>query len=298
MTSAAEVVKTSVRLADVVERYGVKLKRASSNSMVGKCPVHVEKEPSFRVYDDGHYHCYGCGFNGDVISFIETVENVDFRNAIKILIESFGADNSASEEYRQIRAKQKLVYEWYAEQVEALDNLIFGYQILCRKLKRDDDEENYWSALQELWLLEGDGDGFPALHGEVRQLGGQGEVLVALYDSYGPHSFLPPIKERMKSLAYSKLAIKALCAHYRKLTDWTKHGLILCITDHSNLECLPADGGKQLLQQTLASADKAYRAIDVIRNRTSKRSQSQTVNSRLYPRRSSSRRRDDTQSAA
>lgn len=52
----------------------------------GCCPFHMEKTPSFAVLEDGQYYiCYGCKATGDVISFIQKMENCDFMDACKIL---------------------------------------------------------------------------------------------------------------------------------------------------------------------------------------------------------------------
>lgn len=45
------------------------------------CPFHGEKTPSFYIYDD-HFHCYGCGVHGDVISFVMQNEGRTFSEAI------------------------------------------------------------------------------------------------------------------------------------------------------------------------------------------------------------------------
>ena len=42
----------------------------SGRQWKGCCPFHGEKTPSFYVYEDGHYHCFGCGAHGDAISFV------------------------------------------------------------------------------------------------------------------------------------------------------------------------------------------------------------------------------------
>ena len=47
----------------------------------GRCPFHAEKTPSFHVYEDGHYHCFGCNEHGTVFDFIMQTERVDFPAA-------------------------------------------------------------------------------------------------------------------------------------------------------------------------------------------------------------------------
>ena len=64
-----EEVKRRSEIEDVVGKY-VRLKRAGSN-VVGLCPFHNEKTPSFTVFPQTNsFYCFGCGAGGDVFSFI------------------------------------------------------------------------------------------------------------------------------------------------------------------------------------------------------------------------------------
>ena len=65
--------------------------RRSGRNLVGLCPFHGEKTPSFTVYtDQQHYHCYGCGAGGDVITFIKNIQNLSFYDAVKVLADRGG----------------------------------------------------------------------------------------------------------------------------------------------------------------------------------------------------------------
>jgi DNA primase len=55
------------------------------------CPFHGEKTPSFHVYDD-HFHCFGCGAHGDIISFVMQSEGRSFIEAIEQLAGEAGLD--------------------------------------------------------------------------------------------------------------------------------------------------------------------------------------------------------------
>ena len=60
-------------IVDVVSSY-VSLKK-SGRSLMGLCPFHNEKSPSFSVSpENGYFHCFGCGAGGDVITFIKTMK--------------------------------------------------------------------------------------------------------------------------------------------------------------------------------------------------------------------------------
>ncbi|MEK7553736.1 MAG: CHC2 zinc finger domain-containing protein, partial [Patescibacteria group bacterium] len=82
-------IKERLSIQDIIAPY-VKLRRAGK-SLVGLCPFHKEKTPSFHVsLERGSWHCFGCGLGGDGFSFIEKVEGVDFKGALKILAEKAG----------------------------------------------------------------------------------------------------------------------------------------------------------------------------------------------------------------
>lgn len=68
----------------------VNLKRRGKN-LVGLCPFHSEKTPSFTVYpENGSFYCFGCGVGGDVFSFTGLIENLDYMESIKLLAERSG----------------------------------------------------------------------------------------------------------------------------------------------------------------------------------------------------------------
>ena len=64
------VLKRCYPIEAVVAAAGVRLRR-SGTRLVGRCPFHADRTPSFTVYpEQGTYHCYGCGARGDVFAFI------------------------------------------------------------------------------------------------------------------------------------------------------------------------------------------------------------------------------------
>lgn len=73
----------------VISQY-VTLKRRGKN-LVGLCPFHNEKTPSFTIYpENGSFYCFGCGAGGDVITFIGLTENLDYIESVKLLAEKSG----------------------------------------------------------------------------------------------------------------------------------------------------------------------------------------------------------------
>ena len=95
-------------ITEVISSY-VTLKRRGRN-MVGLCPFHGEKTPSFNIYTEtDSFYCFGCGASGDVISFIMKIENLDYVDAVKYLAQRVGLempedsyDNSLSNLRRRV----------------------------------------------------------------------------------------------------------------------------------------------------------------------------------------------------
>ncbi|GBU20965.1 DNA primase [Fibrobacteres bacterium R8-0-B4] len=88
---AKERVRQRANMADVVGRY-VSLKQRG-RVMVGLCPFHKEKTPSFQVNPEmGVYYCFGCGRGGDVFKFVQEMEGVGFREALSMLADTVGVE--------------------------------------------------------------------------------------------------------------------------------------------------------------------------------------------------------------
>ncbi len=87
--SSIQAVLSAANIVDVVSGYTSLRKRGATYT--GLCPFHQEKTPSFTVSaDKGLYYCFGCGEGGDVVRFLEHMENLSFAETIEQLGERFG----------------------------------------------------------------------------------------------------------------------------------------------------------------------------------------------------------------
>lgn len=87
--SVIEEIKARNDIVDLISSY-VSLKRAGSN-MLGLCPFHSEKTPSFTVFPARQgYYCFGCGAGGDAITFVRQIENLEYVPALEFLAKRVG----------------------------------------------------------------------------------------------------------------------------------------------------------------------------------------------------------------
>ena len=102
-------------IGEVIGAYVTLRKRG--NDLVGLCPFHGEKSPSFHVHPDrGFFKCFGCGVGGDVLTFVQKHENVGFTDALRILAKRVGVEVE-NEDPRAARARSERESIYHANEV-------------------------------------------------------------------------------------------------------------------------------------------------------------------------------------
>jgi DNA primase len=86
--------------------------RKRGNSLVGLCPFHAEKTPSFHVHPDrGFFKCFGCDAHGDVINYLRRAENLTFPDALRVLAKRAGIEVEAEDPATaRVRNEKEAIY--------------------------------------------------------------------------------------------------------------------------------------------------------------------------------------------
>ncbi|HST87046.1 MAG TPA: DNA primase [Ktedonobacterales bacterium] len=116
MAESSSIVERIKQKLDIVDEIGAVVPlRKSGKAFKGLCPFHGERTPSFYVYPEGWYRCFGCGENGDIFTFVEKQQGVDFREALALLaeragiaLESGAREGEAHQESPEAAARKRL----------------------------------------------------------------------------------------------------------------------------------------------------------------------------------------------
>ena len=128
------LVRERARIDEIVGAY-VQLRNAGGGSLKGLCPFHDEKTPSFQVTPSrGFYYCFGCGEGGDVITFLQKIDNLTFAEAVQALADKTGVQLRISDDGRpaaqpglrqRILAANQAACEFYQGQITTPEAVIF-----------------------------------------------------------------------------------------------------------------------------------------------------------------------------
>lgn len=106
--SQVEEIKKRLDIAEIVRGY-MKIEKSGSN-LRGLCPFHREKTPSFFVSPSRQlWRCFGCSLGGDMFTFIQEIEGVEFKEALKLLAEKAGVELRSYDP--RVRSEKARLYE-------------------------------------------------------------------------------------------------------------------------------------------------------------------------------------------
>lgn len=131
MNSPVTKIKERLTIEEVVSSY-IKLDKAGNN-LKARCPFHNEKTPSFFVSADrGTYYCFGCGASGDIFTFVEEFEGLDFKGALKLLADRAGVELTAfTKEKKESESEKEKLYRVMEEATKFFEsNLINNTEVL------------------------------------------------------------------------------------------------------------------------------------------------------------------------
>mgnify|MGYP003964374613 CR=1 FL=1 len=159
MGDEVQQIKDKIDVAELVGEY-VQLKQSGVNKK-GLCPFHNEKSPSFMVNAERqNWHCFGCGKGGDIFSFVEEIEGMDFKEALKYLADRAGiqltpfrsdVDSSQKNRLKEINGEAARFFHNFLLKMPA-SKLALDY-LKDRGLKEETIEEWKIGFVPEQWDL-------------------------------------------------------------------------------------------------------------------------------------------------
>lgn len=110
-----QFIKDRITIRNILNLYGI---QPNYHGMCS-CPIHQDDTPSFKIYEDNHFYCFGCRAYGDVIELYKKIERISNSEAIERLIQIFHLDTSTIKGYNIISHKK---IDYQNKQVENYTN--------------------------------------------------------------------------------------------------------------------------------------------------------------------------------
>lgn len=161
MATPVEQIKERLDIVDVISTY-IKLEKAGKQYRA-RCPFHNEKTPSFYVSPERNsFHCFGCNVGGDIFTFVEKIEGLEFKDSLKLLADRAGVTLTAgdkktdSELFDCLEAATQYFESILDQSPEALQYVHErGISEDTRKLFRIGFAKNDWRQLTGFLLSKG-----------------------------------------------------------------------------------------------------------------------------------------------
>lgn len=208
MDSIKDLVRDKMRIEDVIGTY-VTLVPFGRNYKAC-CPFHQEKTPSFNINTEKQmFYCFGCKKGGDVFSFIQEIERLDFRESLKFLAEKAGIDMNQSKELSLEMRQKKALLQIHEYATRFYQILLTQHPTVLEYLKK----RGLLSETIKTWRIGYAPDGFQQLVNVLRSKGFSDSDLIAsglvgksdrgLYDRFRGRIMFPITDNQGKIIAFS-----------------------------------------------------------------------------------------------
>ena len=131
-----QTIKDRLTMREVLLHYGSEPNKAKFIC----CPFHNEKTPSMKIYEKD-YHCFGCGENGDVITFVQKLFNISFPDALKKIDADFGLNLCGDHTFEELRKSHYQQKKLQAERER-------------KKREKEQADNEYWAVFSEWKRLD------------------------------------------------------------------------------------------------------------------------------------------------
>jgi DNA primase len=173
-TISSEIIELVRESADIVAIIGKHVQfRRSGVELIGRCPFHADKTPSFAVHPGkAVFHCHGCGVGGDVFEFVRLLHNYSFHQALEFLATRAGVQLEGFQPSPELIAKvaalksqreERLDFERFVnERIQAVNRqyrslgraATHAENCLCAGESDPFVQEMAWDALERFRLFE------------------------------------------------------------------------------------------------------------------------------------------------
>ena len=208
MDSIKDLVREKLRIEDVIGSY-ITLTPFGKNYKAC-CPFHNEKTASFQINTDQQFfYCFGCKRGGDVFTFVQEIERLDFKESLKLLAERAGIDMRHSEALSKEMMQKKKVLEIHEFATRFYQLLLSNHPNVIEYLK----SRGITGETIKTWRIGYAPDGFGQLIDVLRKKGFHDNDLVAsglvgksdrgIYDRFRGRIMFPITDPQGKIIAFS-----------------------------------------------------------------------------------------------
>jgi len=214
--SPIEEIKQRLDVVDLVRNY-VNLVKAGNNYKAC-CPFHQEKTPSFFVSPDKQmFKCFGCGEGGDIFAFVQKIEGLEFRDALRLLADKAGVvlkkqDPKLQSERARLLEISHLATKFFEKQLSSkIGQAVTEYLLIDRGLKIETIKQfrlgyapDDWRALSDFLMEQGYGvQEIVAAGLAIKKVGAASQINQNYYDRFRGRIMFPIADSQGNIIAFT-----------------------------------------------------------------------------------------------